>query len=63
MLAKIQRWGNSQGLRLTKNLLGDAQQRFEEKYEEFLLRELEVLNTKKTSKSTLSEDQVSIEES
>ena len=42
---------------------GDAQQRFEEKYEEFLLRELEVLNTKKTSKSTLSEDQVSIEES
>ena len=42
---------------------GDAQQRFEEKYEEFLLRELEVLNTKKTSKSTLSEDPVSIEES
>lgn len=25
MLAKIQRWGNSQGLRLTKNLLEDAQ--------------------------------------
>ena len=25
MLAKIQKWGNSQGLRLTKNLLTDAQ--------------------------------------
>lgn len=25
MLAKIQKWGNSQGLRLTKNLLIDAQ--------------------------------------
>ena len=25
MLAKIQRWGNSQGLRLAKNLLLDAQ--------------------------------------
>jgi antitoxin MazE len=25
MLAKIQKWGNSQGLRLTKNLLNDAQ--------------------------------------
>ena len=25
MLAKIQKWGNSQGLRLTKNLLADAQ--------------------------------------
>ena len=25
MLAKIQKWGNSQGLRLTKNLLEDAQ--------------------------------------
>jgi len=24
MLAKIQRWGNSQGLRLAKNLLADA---------------------------------------
>ena len=24
MLAKIQKWGNSQGLRLTKNLLEDA---------------------------------------
>lgn len=24
MLAKIQKWGNSQGLRLTKNLLADA---------------------------------------
>ena len=24
MLAKIQKWGNSQGLRLTKNLLKDA---------------------------------------
>jgi len=25
MLAKIQKWGNSQGLRLPKNLLADAQ--------------------------------------
>ena len=25
MLAKIQKWGNSQGLRLTKSLLTDAQ--------------------------------------
>jgi antitoxin MazE len=25
MLAKIQKWGNSQGLRLSKNLLSDAQ--------------------------------------
>lgn len=25
MFAKIQKWGNSQGLRLTKNLLTDAQ--------------------------------------
>jgi len=25
MLAKIQKWGNSQGLRLTKNVLADAQ--------------------------------------
>ena len=25
MIAKIQKWGNSQGLRLTKNLLMDAQ--------------------------------------
>ncbi len=25
MHAKIQKWGNSQGLRLTKNLLSDAQ--------------------------------------
>ena len=25
MFAKIQKWGNSQGLRLTKNLLADAQ--------------------------------------
>ena len=25
MLAKIQKWGNSHGLRLTKNLLQDAQ--------------------------------------
>jgi antitoxin MazE len=25
MLGKIQKWGNSQGLRLTKNLLTDAQ--------------------------------------
>lgn len=25
MLAKIQKWGNSQGLRLPKNLLSDAQ--------------------------------------
>jgi len=25
MLAKIQKWGNSQGLRLTKNILADAQ--------------------------------------
>jgi len=25
MLAKIQRWGNSQGLRISKNLLSDAQ--------------------------------------
>lgn len=25
MIAKIQKWGNSQGLRLTKNLLTDAQ--------------------------------------
>ena len=25
MLAKIQKWGNSQGLRLAKNLLEDAQ--------------------------------------
>ena len=25
MLAKIQKWGNSQGLRLAKNLLSDAQ--------------------------------------
>ena len=25
MLAKIQKWGNSQGLRLTKSLLSDAQ--------------------------------------
>ena len=25
MLAKIQKWGNSQGLRLTKNLLTEAQ--------------------------------------
>ena len=25
MQAKIQKWGNSQGLRLTKNLLADAQ--------------------------------------
>jgi antitoxin MazE len=25
MLAKIQRWGNSQGLRLAKSLLADAQ--------------------------------------
>ncbi len=24
MLARIQKWGNSQGLRLTKNLLADA---------------------------------------
>ena len=27
MLAKIQKWGNSQGLRLAKNLLVDAQLR------------------------------------
>ena len=27
MLAKIQKWGNSQGLRLTKHLLADAQLR------------------------------------
>ena len=25
MLAKIQKWGNSQGIRLTKSLLADAQ--------------------------------------
>ena len=25
MLAKIQKWGNSQGLRIAKNLLADAQ--------------------------------------
>jgi antitoxin MazE len=25
MLAKIQKWGNSQGLRISKNLLADAQ--------------------------------------
>jgi antitoxin MazE len=25
MLAKIQKWGNSQGVRLTKNLLADVQ--------------------------------------
>lgn len=25
MLAKIQKWGNNQGLRLAKNLLADAQ--------------------------------------
>ncbi|MCA1795800.1 MAG: hypothetical protein LC660_18370 [Desulfobacteraceae bacterium] len=25
MFAKIQKWGNSQGLRLAKNLLADAQ--------------------------------------
>ena len=25
MIAKIHKWGNSQGLRLTKNLLADAQ--------------------------------------
>jgi len=25
MLAKIQKWGNSQGLRITKSLLADAQ--------------------------------------
>ena len=25
MLTKIQKWGNSQGLRLTKNMLADAQ--------------------------------------
>jgi antitoxin MazE len=25
MLAKIQKWGNSQGLRLAKNILADAQ--------------------------------------
>lgn len=25
MLAKIQKWGNSQGIRLTKHLLADAQ--------------------------------------
>lgn len=25
MIARIQKWGNSQGLRLTKNLLADAQ--------------------------------------
>ena len=25
MLTKIQKWGNSQGIRLTKNLLADAQ--------------------------------------
>ena len=25
MLAKIQKWGNSQGIRITKNLLSDAQ--------------------------------------
>ena len=25
MLAKIQKWGNSQGLRITKNLLAEAQ--------------------------------------
>ncbi len=25
MLTKIQKWGNSQGLRITKNLLADAQ--------------------------------------
>ena len=25
MIAKIQKWGNSQGLRLAKNLLADAQ--------------------------------------
>jgi antitoxin MazE len=25
MLAKIQKWGNSQGIRLTKNILTDAQ--------------------------------------
>jgi len=25
MLAKIQKWGNSQGLRISKNLLSDAQ--------------------------------------
>ena len=25
MLAKIQKWGNSQGLRITKTLLSDAQ--------------------------------------
>lgn len=36
---------------------GDAQQRFEEKYEEFLLRELEVLNLKKTSNSGIPKSQ------
>ena len=42
---------------------GDAQLRFEEKYEEFLLRELEMLNSKKSSKSEVSEDSMLDDES
>ena len=38
---------------------GDAQQRFEEKYREFLLQELEALNQKKTAKSYENTDDVS----
>jgi DNA-binding PadR family transcriptional regulator len=39
------------------NRSGDVQQRFEEKYEEFLLKELEALNQKKTSKTLDSSDE------
>lgn len=42
---------------------GDAQQRFEEKYEEFLLQELEALNQKKTAKSHENEDDASDDDS
>jgi DNA-binding PadR family transcriptional regulator len=40
------------------NRSGDVQQRFEEKYEAFLLRELETLNRRKTQKTTENEDVV-----
>ena len=42
---------------------GEAQQRFEEKYEEFLLQELEAVNQKKTAKSHENAEDASDDES
>ena len=43
-----------------RNRSGEAQQRFEEKYEEFLLHELNALKQKKTVKSTENQDEASV---